>query len=102
MVFPSRRRDYMLAKLHVGHPGVIKVKVLARGVVWLPGVDENVVKNCLDCQQAQPLPTSAPMQPWSWPTRPWSRFHVDFAGPLDGRMFLIVVDTDSKWWMSLP
>ena len=26
-----------------------------------------MVKSCSEGQQAQPLPTSAPMQPWSWP-----------------------------------
>ena len=105
MVFPSRGRDIMLAELHVGHPGVSRVKMLARGVVWWPGLDgmvEDVVKNYLECKQAQPLPTSAPMQPWSWPTRRWSRLHVDFAGPLESRMFLIVVDAHSNGWMSFP
>ena len=48
-------------------------------------------KSFSECQQTQPLPTSAPMQPWSWPTRPWSRLHVDFAGPLE----CIVVDAHS-------
>ena len=37
MVVPSRGRDYMLAELHVGHPGVSRMKVLARGVVWCHG-----------------------------------------------------------------
>ena len=23
----------------------------------------------------------APIQPWEWPERPWSRLHVDYAGP---------------------
>ena len=55
----------------------------------LDGMVEDVVKSCSKCQQAQLLQTSAPMQPWSWPTIHWS---VDFAGPLDGRMFLIVVN----------
>ena len=35
--------------------------------------------------------------PWIWPTRPWQRLHVDFAGPFNGGMFLIVVDANSKW-----
>ena len=36
------------------------------------------------------------MQPWRWPTRPWTRLHVDYAGPLLGQMFL-VIDAHSKW-----
>ena len=38
----------------------------------------------------------------SLPTRPWARLHVDFAGPMDGRMYLIVVDAHSKWLEVLP
>ena len=29
--------------------------------------------------------------------RPWSRLHIDFAGPLKGQYYLIVVDSFSKW-----
>ena len=39
----------------------------------------------------------APLLPWIWPSRPWQRVHVDFAGPFKGRMFLILVDAHSKW-----
>jgi len=38
-----------------------------------------------------------PLHPWQWPTRPWTRLHVDFAGPIDGKMLLIIVDSHSKW-----
>jgi hypothetical protein len=37
------------------------------------------------------------MHPWAWPDKPWSRVHVDFAGPVDGQMLLILVDAHSKW-----
>lgn len=32
-----------------------------------------------------------------WPALPWKRIHVDFAGPLMGTTFLVVVDACSKW-----
>ena len=44
---PSRDRAFMLAELHIGHPGVLRMKVLARGVIWWSGLDgmvEVVVK----------------------------------------------------------
>ena len=41
--------------------------------------------------------TAAPLNPWSWPTRPWTWLHLDFAGPFLGRMFLILIDAHSKW-----
>ena len=37
------------------------------------------------------------LQPWKWPTRPWSRLHIDYAGPMYGNMCLIIVDAHSKW-----
>ena len=56
-----------------------------------------MVKDCTDCQGSQPLPSVAPLHPCEWPTQPWSRLHLDFAGPFMGHMFLILVDAHSKW-----
>lgn len=38
------------------------------------------------------------------PKGPWSRIHIDFAGPPGGQTFLIVVDAYSKWLevMTMP
>jgi len=38
-----------------------------------------------------------PLHPWQWPARPWTRLHIDFAGPVDGKMLLVIVDSHSKW-----
>ena len=43
------------------------------------------------------MPPLAPLHPWKWPTKPWSRLDLDFAGPFVGKMFLVLVDTHSKW-----
>ena len=102
---PPQAREVILKDLHSGHPVMSRMKALARSLVWWPGIDgkvEEIVKNCSECQQAQPLPATAPLQPWSWPTRPWARLHMDFAGPMDGRMFLVVVDAHSKWLEVIP
>ena len=42
-------------------------------------------------------PTSIPMMPWLFPQRPWSRIHLDYAGPTEGKMILVVVNAYSKW-----
>ena len=39
----------------------------------------------------------APLHPWIWPSKPWQRTHVDFAGPFLGKMFFVVIDAHSKW-----
>ena len=76
------------------------MKGLARMYVWWPGITqdiENTVRHCPECQQHQSTPAVAPLQPWSWPTRPWARLHLDYAGPFQGRMILILIDAHSKW-----
>ena len=100
VVVPPPGRERILDELHDGHPGISRMKSLARSFVWWPGLDKSLeqkVKTCDACQRSRNLPAAAPIQPWEWPERPWSRLHVDYAGPLLGHMFLVVVDAHSKW-----
>ena len=100
VVVPIPGRKKVLIDLHGGHPGVSRMKALSRSLVWWPGLDadiEKMVKSCGPCQQSQPLPAAASLHPWQWPTRPWSGLHIDYAGPLEGKMFLVVIDVHSKW-----
>jgi len=48
------------------------------------------------------MPPVAPLHPWLWPSQPWQRIHIDYAGPVDGRMLLIIVDAHSKWPEVIP
>ena len=66
------------------HPGICRMKSLARSYVWWPGIDKDIqelVQQCSTCQLHQANLTRAPLHPWDVPTRPWSRVHVDHAGP---------------------
>jgi len=56
-----------------------------------------MVRSCQSCQLQQSTPAPTPIQPWSWPTRPWSRLHLDYAGPIEGKMILVLIDAHSKW-----
>ena len=58
---------------------------------------EFAVTTCTECQENQRLPAKAPMHPWEWPDRPWARIHIDYAGPVKGKMILVIVDSHSKW-----
>ena len=58
---------------------------------------ENLAKTCPACQSVKNALTKAPLHPWARPMAPWQRMHVDFAGPFAGKMFLVMVDTHSKW-----
>ena len=42
-------------------------------------------------------PVKAPVHPWTFPTQPWSRIHVDFTGPVSGALYLVVVDAYCKF-----
>ena len=101
VVIPPTAREAMLVELHAGHPGVSRMKALARSFVWWPGMDYDIeerVQQCSSCQLNQEAPAKAPLQPWSWPTRPWARVHINFAGPMEGgKMYLVVIDAHSKW-----
>ena len=56
-----------------------------------------MVKSCSTCQESRNNPTKTDLHPWEYPKSPWSRLHVDYAGQLFGKMYLIVVDAFSKW-----
>ena len=58
---------------------------------------EAVVKKCLVFQESRPSSPLAPLHPWQWPEQPWSRAHLDFAGPYMGHMRSVIVDAHSKW-----
>jgi len=75
VVVPPPYRQAVLTELHDGHPGMARMKSLARMYVWWPGISadiETLVRKCHACQQLQSDPAVAPLRPWSWPTRPWA------------------------------
>ena len=105
VVVPESLRDRVLGQLHETHPGICRMKGIARTHVWWPKIDEHiehVVRNCSECQLQQPLPTAAPVHPLVWPKTPWYRLHLDYAGPFHGRMWLVLVDASSKWAEIIP
>ena len=100
VIVPPALRKNILMELHDCHPGVVRMKSLARSYLWWPLLDmdiESVVKECAKCQHKQKAPAAAPLHPWEWPKEPWSRLHVDYAGPIHDKMLLIIVDAHSKW-----
>lgn len=99
VIIPSRYQNPVLKELHTGHPGMVRMKSLARMHVYWPGLDlqiEHLVESCKCCQSVQSAPPKITVN-WEWPTVPWYRIHIDFAGPFLGNMYLIVVDAHSKW-----
>ncbi|KAM7281410.1 uncharacterized protein ISCGN_005791, partial [Ixodes scapularis] len=100
VIIPEQARDQVLELLHTTHPGIVRMKALARSTVWWPGIDQDIERNvrtCLPCQETRPQPARARLDPWEIARNPWSRIHSDFAGPFQGKVFLLVVDAHSKW-----
>ena len=60
------------------------------------------LKHCEQCAMLQKSPSPVPLHPWEWPNRPWTRIHVDYAGPFMGKMFLVLINAHSKWMEVQP
>ena len=100
VIVPSILRKALLRESHADHPGIVRMKSVARGYMWWPGMDgeiEAMAKSCEACHQAKQAPPKALLTPWSWPSKPWQRVHLDFAGPFLGKYFLLAVNAHSKW-----
>ena len=100
VIIPPPGRQQILQELHNGHPGISRMKAIARGILWWPGLDkciESCVQSCYQCQLNRPALPIVPLQPWQWPSIPWSRIHIDYAGPIQGKMLLVLIDSHSKW-----
>lgn len=66
VVVPKSLREKVLALPHEGHPGVSRMKALAREYVWWPGMDfmiEQAVRCCEICQMTQNNTQLAPVHP---------------------------------------
>ena len=100
IIVPSPARTQILQLLHETHPGIQRMKSIARSYVWWPGLDgelENQVRACPSCQAFHRSPQKSPLHPWDWPEKVWSRVHIDFAGPFLGSHYFLLVDARSKW-----
>ena len=100
VVIPTSLRLKVLRELHNGHPGIVRMKQLARNFVFWPGIDKDIesfVSKCSACLENLKTPTKVPLKPWPIPSQVWERVHIDFAGPVDGNFYFVIVDALSKW-----
>lgn len=86
LVIPSTLRNTILKQLHVSHLGLVKTKLMAQS-----------------CEVAQyrrrhRIDTLAKHVRWKpYLAQPWSRLHVDFLGPYQGKTFFVIIDSSTKW-----
>ncbi|XP_065316310.1 uncharacterized protein LOC135925075 [Gordionus sp. m RMFG-2023] len=83
----------------MGHQGYTKTKLLAQENVWWPNINEDIElhgKNCELCQTNNPGNKTI-IGKWPSTNKPWGRIHLDFAGPINGDIYLVIIDSFSKW-----
>ncbi|XP_049865697.1 uncharacterized protein K02A2.6-like isoform X1 [Pectinophora gossypiella] len=99
IIIPGPIRQAVMQSLHESHFGIVRMKELARSYFWWPNLDsqiENVTKSCLICLTNFKNPPKVE-KPWPVPPSPWYRLHADFLGPFYKKMYLVVVDSYTKW-----
>lgn len=101
VVIPDSKdiRQRLIDELHATHPGIVRMKALARSYLWWPAIDKELeerVRMCNVCQEHQHAPQKTPIHPWEFPEKPWSRLHIDYA-TIENEEVLIIVDAYSKW-----
>lgn len=100
IIIPTSLRITVLKEIHDGHPGIVKMKQIARNYVWWENMDEDIertARECAACRAQRPAPPPAPLHSWPWPVEPWSRLNIDFLGPFQNKYYLVVIDAHSKW-----
>ncbi|KAG7296766.1 hypothetical protein JYU34_020702 [Plutella xylostella] len=99
IIVPTSIRETLLKELHKSHFGIVRMKEIARSYFWWPKLDaniENIVKNCIVCLENSKSPGKI-QKPWPVPPSAWYRIHADFLGPFYNKMYLVIVDSYTKW-----
>ncbi|XP_073820944.1 uncharacterized protein [Musca autumnalis] len=100
IVIPPRFRGDLMKDLHGAHLGMVKMKGIARSFIYWPGIDKDIegtARECERCAKYANVPKKCTDHHWEYPKAPWERVHIDYAGPFEGMMLLIISDAFSKW-----
>ncbi|XP_037978548.2 uncharacterized protein K02A2.6-like isoform X1 [Plutella xylostella] len=100
IIIPTVLRESVTEELHQSHFGIVRMKQMARSYFWWPNLDSEIdmiTKNCIICLNNHKNPPKTPLKPWPVPPSPWYRLHADFLGPFHNKMYLVIVDSYSKW-----
>ena len=93
VVIPDSCRGRLLSELHRDHPGICKMKSIARSYIWWPVMDdgiEKLAKSCQDCHAVKNAPPVAPLHPWEWPSRVFQRCTLIMRDPFREQC---------SWWL---
>ncbi|PAA72660.1 hypothetical protein BOX15_Mlig029664g1 [Macrostomum lignano] len=99
IVLPRVLRETALAAVHSTHLGVEKSKSILREQFWWPQMDRDIADYIGRCNVCNAYKSRNKNFRHSWPEpdNPWERVHIDFAGPIEGKYLLIIVDAHSSY-----
>ena len=105
VIVPKILRKKILNLIHTTHQGIVKSKSLARSYVWWPSLNNEIEEHgrtCEACGSHRANPPRVPLTPWPVENSPWNRIHLDFLGPIQNQVILIITDSFSKWIEAFP
>ncbi|KAG5878029.1 hypothetical protein JTB14_014208 [Gonioctena quinquepunctata] len=73
--------------------------------VFWPNINSDIaqeIEKCFTCQQSRQNDRNSPLHPWGISPEPWSRLHLDFAGPFESKMWMILIDSYTHWLEVIP
>ena len=76
VIVPPKGPDTLLKEGHVTHPGIVKMKALARSYIWWAGLAAEIgmcIMDCTTCQLHSKQSPVASLHPCEWPGRMWHR-----------------------------
>ena len=100
IIVPTNLRKDMLNTLHIGHPGIEKMKSRARQTLFWPNIDkqlEDVVASCGVCQEHRNKQPKEPLMHHDIPQAPWTKVGTDLFH-LQNKHYVIIVDYTSKYF----
>ena len=99
IVIPKSLRTDILNRIHEGHQGRERCKILARKSVYWNGMNadiDKIVEGCEPCLLRRNRPSREPLQPHSVPNRAWQKVAIDLFTIHGIRYQLMIVDFFSK------
>lgn len=84
---------------------VERMRSIARNYAYWPCIDESIaqlVSSCKECASVAKTSSITKLESWPTPEKPWQRLHIDYAGPVDGWYYFILVDAYTKWPEVVP
>jgi len=81
VLIPLALQAKVLALLHDGHPGIVRMRLLARSSVWWPSINADIdtyAQNCTPCAAVSFKEIDKCTYPWRKTLAPFHRVHVDF------------------------